>query len=31
LRISDDGIKTKRQLKSWVTRGVDQAKRLPPK
>ena len=31
LRISDDGIKTKRQLQSWVTVGVDQAKSLPPK
>jgi hypothetical protein len=31
LRVADDGIKTKRQLQSWVTRGVDYAKGLPPK
>jgi TfoX/Sxy family transcriptional regulator of competence genes len=31
LRIDDDGVKTKRQLQSWVTRGVDYAKSLPPK
>jgi TfoX/Sxy family transcriptional regulator of competence genes len=31
LRVSDDGVKTKRQLQSWVTRGVDYAKSLPPK
>jgi len=26
-----DGVKTKRQLQSWVTRGVDYAKSLPSK
>jgi hypothetical protein len=31
LRVADDGITTKRQLQSWVTRGVDYAKGLPPK
>jgi TfoX/Sxy family transcriptional regulator of competence genes len=31
LRVSADGVKTKRQLRSWVTRGVDYAKSLPPK
>lgn len=31
VRVSDDGVKTKRQLQSWVTRGVDHAKSLPPK
>jgi TfoX/Sxy family transcriptional regulator of competence genes len=31
LRVADDGVKTKRQLQSWVTRGVDYAKRLKPK
>jgi hypothetical protein len=31
LRVSLDGVKTKRQLQSWVTRGVDYAKSLPPK
>jgi TfoX/Sxy family transcriptional regulator of competence genes len=31
LRVSSDGIKTKRQLRSWVSRGVDYAKSLPPK
>jgi len=31
LRVSSDGVKTKRQLQSWVTRGVDHAKSLPPK
>jgi TfoX/Sxy family transcriptional regulator of competence genes len=31
VRVSDDGVKTKRQLRSWVTRGVDHAKRLPSK
>ena len=31
LRVSDDGVRTKRQLQSWVTRGVDYAKSLPPK
>lgn len=31
LRVSVDGIKTKRQLEPWVRRGVDYAKTLPPK
>jgi hypothetical protein len=31
LRVADDGIKTKRQLQGWVSRGVDYAKSLPPK
>jgi TfoX/Sxy family transcriptional regulator of competence genes len=31
LRVSPDGLKTKRQLQSWVTRGVGYAKSLPPK
>jgi TfoX/Sxy family transcriptional regulator of competence genes len=31
LRVSADGVKTERQLRSWVTRGVDYAKSLPPK
>jgi TfoX/Sxy family transcriptional regulator of competence genes len=31
LRVSVDGVKTKRQLQSWVGRGVDYAKSLPPK
>ena len=31
LRVSVDGVKTGRQLQSWVTRGVDYAKSLPSK
>jgi TfoX/Sxy family transcriptional regulator of competence genes len=31
LRVDDQGLNTKRQLQSWVTRGVDYAKSLPPK
>ena len=31
LRVGGDGVKTKRQLQSWVTRGVDYASSLPPK
>lgn len=31
LRVSDEGIRTRRQLQSWVKRGVDHAKSLPPK
>jgi TfoX-like protein len=31
LQVSLDGVKTKRQLQAWVTRGVDYAKSLPPK
>lgn len=31
LRVSDDGIRTKRQLQSWVTRGATYVRGLPPK
>jgi TfoX/Sxy family transcriptional regulator of competence genes len=31
LRIAADGLNTKRQLQSWVTRGVGYAKNLKPK
>src|SRR3954447_8540562 len=31
LRVSGDGVKTKRQLQSWIARGVDCAESLPPK
>ncbi len=31
LRVADDGVRTTRQLQSWVTRGVDFASSLPPK
>ncbi|OBK23400.1 RNA methyltransferase [Mycobacterium asiaticum] len=31
LRVGADGVKTKRQLQSWVDRGADYARRLPPK
>jgi hypothetical protein len=31
VRVSDDGVKSKRQLQTWVSRGVDYAKSLPPK
>lgn len=31
LRVADEGVKTKRQLQSWVTRGVDYARSLPAK
>ena len=31
LRVATDGVKTKRQLRSWVARGLDYAKSLPPK
>jgi TfoX N-terminal domain len=31
LRVLADGVKTKRQLQSWVSSGVDYAKTLPPK
>jgi hypothetical protein len=31
LRVEVDGVTTKRQLQSWVTRGIDYAKSLPPK
>jgi TfoX/Sxy family transcriptional regulator of competence genes len=31
LRVDTDGVKTKRQLQSWVTRGVGYARSLPAK
>ncbi len=31
LRVAVDGVKTKRQLASWVTRGVGYARGLPAK
>lgn len=31
LRVSDEGIKTKRQLEPWVKRAVQYARSLPPK
>jgi hypothetical protein len=31
LRVSNDGVKTKRQLQAWVSRGIDYAKSLPSK
>jgi TfoX/Sxy family transcriptional regulator of competence genes len=31
VRVSDDGIKSRRQLKSWVDRGVAYARTLPVK
>jgi TfoX/Sxy family transcriptional regulator of competence genes len=31
LHVATDGLKTKRQLQSWVTRGVEYAKTLRPK
>ncbi|MGB6208876.1 TfoX/Sxy family protein [Mycobacterium sp.] len=31
LRVDSDGVKTKKQLQSWVSRGVDYARGLPPK
>ncbi len=31
IRVEDPGMRTKRQLQSWVTRGVNYAKSLPPK
>jgi hypothetical protein len=31
LRVGDEGVRTKRQLQSWVARSVDYAKGLPPK
>jgi TfoX/Sxy family transcriptional regulator of competence genes len=31
LRISADGVRTKRQLQSWVSRSVEYAGSLPPK
>jgi len=31
LRVSDEGVKTKRQLQPWVNRGAEYARSLPPK
>jgi TfoX/Sxy family transcriptional regulator of competence genes len=31
LRVDDEGVRTKRQLDVWVTRGVAYARSLPPK
>ncbi len=31
LRVDADGVKTKRQLTGWVTRGIDYARALPSK
>jgi hypothetical protein len=31
LRVDPDGVRTKRQLASWVKRGVNRARALPPK
>jgi hypothetical protein len=31
IRVDADGVKTKRQLTGWVTRGVDYARSLPHK
>lgn len=31
VRVSIDGVRTTRQLQSWVSRGVGHAKSLPPK
>jgi hypothetical protein len=31
LRVEAEGVKTKRQLQRWVTRGVEYARSLPPK
>jgi TfoX/Sxy family transcriptional regulator of competence genes len=31
IRVDADGVKTKRQLAAWVTRGMDYARGLPPK
>ncbi len=31
LRVEADGVQTKRQLHSWVNRGVGYASSLPPK
>jgi TfoX/Sxy family transcriptional regulator of competence genes len=31
LRVDADGVKTKRQLERWVSRGVDYARSLPAK
>jgi TfoX/Sxy family transcriptional regulator of competence genes len=31
LRVDDEGLRTKRQLEGWVTRGLAYARSLPPK
>lgn len=31
LRVAPEGVKTQRQLRTWVTRGADHARSLPPK
>ena len=31
LRVDPEGVRTKRQLEAWVTRGVAYARSLPPK
>ncbi|MFZ1162996.1 TfoX/Sxy family protein [Mycobacterium sp.] len=31
IRVDADGVKTKRQLTGWVTRGIDYARALPSK
>jgi TfoX/Sxy family transcriptional regulator of competence genes len=31
LRVTDEGLRTKRQLEPWVKRGVAYARSLPPK
>jgi TfoX/Sxy family transcriptional regulator of competence genes len=31
LRVDSEGVRTKRQLEPWVTRGVAYARSLPPK
>jgi TfoX/Sxy family transcriptional regulator of competence genes len=31
LRVDSEGVRTKRQLESWVKRGVSYARSLPPK
>jgi hypothetical protein len=31
LRVAAEGVKTKRQLQGWVTRGTGYARSLPPK
>jgi hypothetical protein len=31
LRVDAEGVKTKRALAPWVTRGVEYARSLPPK
>jgi TfoX/Sxy family transcriptional regulator of competence genes len=31
LRVDEEGLRTKRQLETWVARGVDYAASLPPR